>query len=39
MGEPGVEEELLFIDWNSFAEFTRPQDEAEVAALIANWQG
>jgi hypothetical protein len=39
MGEPGSEEELLFIDWNSFAEYTRPQDEAEVAARIARWQG
>lgn len=37
MGEPGSEEELLFIDWDSFAEFTRPQDEPEVAATLAKW--
>lgn len=37
VGEPGSEEELLFIDWDSFTEYTRPQDEAEVAATIAKW--
>ena len=37
MGEPGSEEELLFIDWNSFAEYTRPQDESETAQKMAKW--
>ena len=30
-------EELLFIDWDSFVELTRPEDEAEVAAAVAKW--
>jgi hypothetical protein len=31
-------EELLFIDWDSFAEYTRPDDEAQVAATVAKWR-
>ncbi|MCB9933947.1 MAG: hypothetical protein H6841_11055 [Planctomycetes bacterium] len=37
MGEPGGEEELLFIVWDSFAEYTRPQDESETAQKMAKW--
>lgn len=37
MGEPGAEEKLLFIDWDSFAEYTRPQDESETAHKMAKW--
>jgi hypothetical protein len=30
-------EELLYIDWNSFAECTSPKDEEETAAKMAEW--
>lgn len=32
------EEELLFINWEDFAELTRPKDEPEVAKTVAKWQ-
>ncbi|MBZ0135833.1 MAG: hypothetical protein K8I27_05630 [Planctomycetes bacterium] len=31
-------EELLFIAWDDFAEYTRPEDKLEVTAKIANWR-
>jgi len=31
------EEELLFIDWDDFAEVTRPEDEAAGAEKLAAW--
>ena len=30
-------EELLWINWDSFAEYTRSDDEAEVAARVSKW--
>jgi hypothetical protein len=38
MADVSIEEELAFIDWNDFAEFIRPQDEAEVVAKIKSWK-
>jgi hypothetical protein len=32
------EEELMFIRWDSFAEFSRPDDEARAIDLIRQWQ-
>lgn len=31
-------EELLYIDWQAFAEYTRPQDEPEVADILKQWK-
>ncbi|MBK9975518.1 MAG: hypothetical protein IPP14_12175 [Planctomycetes bacterium] len=36
---PGQEEHLLFVPWDSFAEYLRPQDEADVAARMKAWGG
>lgn len=36
-GALGTEEHLLFVEWDSFAEYLRPQDEPEVAAKIKKW--
>lgn len=36
-GALGAQEHLLFIEWDSFAEYLRPQDEPEVAAKMKNW--
>jgi hypothetical protein len=33
---PG-EEKLEFIDWDSFAELIRPEDEPHVAARLRAW--
>lgn len=30
-------EELLYIDWDAFAEYIRPEDEPEVAAMLKSW--
>lgn len=38
LGQLGIEEELLFIAWDSFAEYLRPQDEPEVAAIMQGWK-
>jgi hypothetical protein len=32
------EEELLFIEWESFAELIRPEDVTDVAARLASWR-
>jgi hypothetical protein len=36
-GALGTQDHLLFIDWDSFAEYLRPSDEAEVAAKMKKW--
>ena len=37
MGGVGAEE-LLYIGWEEFAEYTRRQDEPEVAAILEQWK-
>lgn len=34
---PGHDEHLLFIEWESFAEYLHPRDEPEVAARLKTW--
>lgn len=36
-GALGTEEHLLFIGWDSFAEYLSPRDEAEVVAKMKGW--
>ena len=31
------DEELLYIDWDDFAEYATPDDETEVEATIKAW--
>ncbi|MCA8912311.1 MAG: hypothetical protein KDB82_11450 [Planctomycetes bacterium] len=32
-------EDLLFVDWDSFTEYARPEDEAHAAEVIRKWKG